>query len=194
MAVARQRMRAEQRREQLLDATRQLVDAEGFAAVTIEAVAQRCGVTRTLVYQQFGSLAGLLVAMVDREYLHAAAGFLAAIRRAPAPGETPFTAALSGVLDAVDAAPATWRMFLMPSEGGPARRLLLAVNHSGDSDSTGAICGNLVGAMCGAEALPARWRADVEVAKGIEALAEACADEFGPTPPVDATGYPTRRR
>lgn len=82
----------------------------------------------------------------------------------------------------------------MPSEGGPARRLLLAVNHSGDSDSTGAICGNLVGAMCGTEALPARWRADVEVAKGIEALAAASADEFGPTPPVDATGYPTRRR
>ncbi len=33
--------------------------------------------------------------------------------------------------------------------------LLLPVNHSGDSDSTGAICGNIVGALRGADAIPA---------------------------------------
>jgi ADP-ribosyl-[dinitrogen reductase] hydrolase len=33
--------------------------------------------------------------------------------------------------------------------------LLLAVNHSGDSDSTGAITGNILGAQLGVEALPA---------------------------------------
>ena len=32
--------------------------------------------------------------------------------------------------------------------------LLLAVNHTGDSDSTGAICGNILGAMHGDAAIP----------------------------------------
>ncbi|MCC7060837.1 MAG: ADP-ribosylglycohydrolase family protein, partial [Burkholderiaceae bacterium] len=35
--------------------------------------------------------------------------------------------------------------------------LVLAANHSGDSDSTAAICGNLLGAALGEESLPADW-------------------------------------
>ncbi|MEV6972906.1 ADP-ribosylglycohydrolase family protein [Kitasatospora sp. NPDC093806] len=45
----------------------------------------------------------------------------------------------------------------------PARSaLLMSVNHSGDSDSTGAVCGNLVGAAYGASALPLDWAEAVE--------------------------------
>lgn len=44
----------------------------------------------------------------------------------------------------------------------PAAALLAAVNHSGDSDSTGAITGNLVGAACGDLALPLRWVIELE--------------------------------
>ena len=40
--------------------------------------------------------------------------------------------------------------------------LLAAVNHGGDSDSTGSICGQLLGAALGDEALPADWVIDVE--------------------------------
>lgn len=40
--------------------------------------------------------------------------------------------------------------------------LLLAVNHSGDSDSTGTVCGNLLGAVHGETALPAEWVAELE--------------------------------
>ncbi|WP_431947635.1 ADP-ribosylglycohydrolase family protein [Actinacidiphila sp. bgisy167] len=40
--------------------------------------------------------------------------------------------------------------------------LLLAVNHSGDSDSTGSICGNLLGARDGETALPPAWVAELE--------------------------------
>ncbi|MFJ8043547.1 ADP-ribosylglycohydrolase family protein [Kitasatospora sp. NPDC096147] len=58
----------------------------------------------------------------------------------------------------------------------PRSALLLAVNHSGDSDSTGAVCGNLVGALYGAAALPADWLAVVEgrelVAGSADALLE----------------------
>ncbi|MTE15157.1 ADP-ribosylglycohydrolase family protein [Nocardia sp. CT2-14] len=40
--------------------------------------------------------------------------------------------------------------------------LLLSVNHSGDSDSTGAVAGNLIGAAHGLNALPMDWVAVVE--------------------------------
>jgi ADP-ribosylglycohydrolase len=33
----------------------------------------------------------------------------------------------------------------------------LAVNHSGDSDSTGSLTGQLLGTLCGADAIPSRW-------------------------------------
>ena len=41
--------------------------------------------------------------------------------------------------------------------------LLLAVNRRGDSDSTGAICGNIVGAFYGYDALPADWIKTLEL-------------------------------
>jgi ADP-ribosylglycohydrolase len=41
--------------------------------------------------------------------------------------------------------------------------LLAAVNHSGDSDSTGAICGNILGAGFGTEAFESDWVDGVEV-------------------------------
>lgn len=51
-------------------------------------------------------------------------------------------------------------------EHDPARALLLAVNHSGDSDSTGAITGNIIGAAHG-EVWPAHWVEDNEAADAI---------------------------
>jgi AcrR family transcriptional regulator len=115
----RQRMSATQRREQLLDATRRLVDTEGFRAATIERVAAECGVTRTLIYQQFTSLPGLLVALVDREHARASHAFLRAVLPSSPDQQDRFMSAMEGILRAVDDDPATWRMFLMPSEGGP---------------------------------------------------------------------------
>jgi ADP-ribosylglycohydrolase len=37
------------------------------------------------------------------------------------------------------------------------RAIILAINHSGDTDSTGAIAGNIVGMMLGEQAIPERW-------------------------------------
>ncbi len=52
------------------------------------------------------------------------------------------------------------------------RALSLAVSHGGDSDSTGSICGNLLGAMHGTAALPQDLLTDLEGRETIEQLAE----------------------
>lgn len=46
-----------------------------------------------------------------------------------------------------------------------------AVNHSGDSDSTGLIAGHLLGIQYGVEAIPDRWLAPLELRGVIEAIA-----------------------
>ena len=45
----------------------------------------------------------------------------------------------------------------------------------GDSDSTGSITGNLLGAAAGVEAIPDRWLAQLELRSTIEALADDLA-------------------
>jgi ADP-ribosylglycohydrolase len=68
--------------------------------------------------------------------------------------------------------------------------LLLAVNHSGDSDSTGAICGNILGAIDGEKAIPAEWLATLELRDVIERLTRDALAEFGPAPPDWGDRYP----
>jgi ADP-ribosylglycohydrolase len=54
----------------------------------------------------------------------------------------------------------------------------LAVNHSGDSDSTGAIAGNLLGALGCRSSLPEAWLAQLELRAEIEQLACDLADFY----------------
>ena len=49
------------------------------------------------------------------------------------------------------------------------------MNHSGDSDSTGAITGNLLGALLGRSAIPEHWLARLELRAVIE---QVSADLF----------------
>ncbi|MER9375458.1 ADP-ribosylglycohydrolase family protein [Mesorhizobium sp. M0491] len=53
----------------------------------------------------------------------------------------------------------------------PREAIIAAVNHSGDSDSTGAIAGNVVGALHGPRSLPTAWVERVELGDVIETLA-----------------------
>lgn len=83
------------------------------------------------------------------------------------------------------------------AEPDPRRALLLAVNHSGDSDSTGSICGNLLGAWLGQPALPPDWVVQLEGRGTILALADdlvavhAGGDALRRTPGF-AARYPNR--
>lgn len=49
--------------------------------------------------------------------------------------------------------------------------VIAAVNHSGDSDSTGAVCGNIAGCLYGRRAIPARFTDALELLPVIEEMA-----------------------
>ena len=54
--------------------------------------------------------------------------------------------------------------------------VVAAVNHSGDSDSTGAICGNLAGAITGFEAIPDYYKENLELYDVIERMSNDLLD------------------
>src|SRR5215217_6519694 len=115
------RMTASERREQLLDATKAIIDRSGFYAVSIEAVAREAGITRPVVYGHFEDLPGLLDALVERE-AERALGQLASVLPGEVSRESPreaLMAAMKGYLEAAGSDPATWRLVLMPPEGAP---------------------------------------------------------------------------
>ncbi|OBF04151.1 TetR family transcriptional regulator [Mycobacterium sp. ACS4054] len=113
-------MTAEGRREQILDVTHAIVDAEGFHAATPNRIAESAGINRSLIYQLFGDPAGLFVALIDREAARAGAQFAEAVSGLDAvAGDQSLVVAFDGVLAAVDAHPATWRLFLFPPQGAP---------------------------------------------------------------------------
>ncbi|ADI11114.1 ADP-ribosylglycohydrolase [Streptomyces bingchenggensis BCW-1] len=58
------------------------------------------------------------------------------------------------------------------------KAMLLSVNHSGDSDSTGSICGNLLGAHYGDLRLPPMWLAQIEGRGTIAELADDFSSVF----------------
>jgi AcrR family transcriptional regulator len=105
------RMTGPQRREQLLDVTKAIVVADGFHAVSIEAVARAAGITRPIVYGHFADLGGLLEALVERESRRA-------LQQLPETFDD-LLSALTAYLEAVRADPDTWRLVLMPQEGAP---------------------------------------------------------------------------
>src|SRR5919198_4467202 len=123
MALVRSpRMRAAERRQQLLDVTLDLVVERGFHAVTIEAVAQAAGVTRPIVYKKFTDLSGLVTALIDREEDRAISQLARAIPDIPGDRD-PDDLLVEGLelfLEAVQEAPKTWRLILLPPEGVPA--------------------------------------------------------------------------
>lgn len=52
------------------------------------------------------------------------------------------------------------------------KALIAAVNHAGDSDSTGAVCGNILGAAIGYDAIPSFFKTDLEMHDLILQLAD----------------------
>jgi AcrR family transcriptional regulator len=115
-------MTAAERREQLLDVTKELVGSQGFHDLSIEAIAKRAGITRPVIYAHFETLDALLEAMLEREAVRALSQ-LGSILPQALPEDGPRTeallAALRGYLETIQSDPVTWRLVLMPPEGAP---------------------------------------------------------------------------
>lgn len=58
------------------------------------------------------------------------------------------------------------------------RGVRLAVNHTGDSDSTGSMTGQLLGTMHGPDVIPARWLVGLELREVVERMADDVATEY----------------
>jgi ADP-ribosyl-[dinitrogen reductase] hydrolase len=71
--------------------------------------------------------------------------------------------------------------------------VLHAVNHDGDSDSTGAICGNLLGAALGAAAIDGDLLAQLEGGDVIIQVADDLHDVFAGGQPPDSQRYPAEK-
>ena len=50
--------------------------------------------------------------------------------------------------------------------------VIAAVNHKGDSDSTGAVTGNILGALSGYQAIAEQWKEDLELSDVILEIAD----------------------
>lgn len=114
-------MPPEDRRQQLLDAALRVILEQGYAGVSIEAIARAAGVTRPVVYDHFPNLGMLLKALFEREEQSALAQ-LAEVVPADPGAQDPVDVLARGVgrfLEAVASRPATWRLILLPPEGTP---------------------------------------------------------------------------
>ncbi|MFB4319570.1 ADP-ribosylglycohydrolase family protein [Actinomadura sp. 21ATH] len=80
-----------------------------------------------------------------------------------------------------------WNAWRRPALQG-RHAMLRAVNHSGDSDATGALTGHLLGARYGSAAFPGYWQYGLENRHGVLALAADIVLEFGVEPPADPEG------
>jgi len=74
--------------------------------------------------------------------------------------------------------------------GGFRSAVLLAVNHDGDSDSTGAVCGNLVGALLGAESIDPVFLDDLEGRDVIDRVADDLYEVFIERRRIPGDRYP----
>lgn len=114
-------MSAAERREQLLDVALEILCDQGAEALSIDAIAKGAGITRPVVYTQFGDLPGLLHALVEREEATVLTQLAKAIPASVGevePDEV-IVSAIASFLGAVKERPRTWQIVLTPPQGMP---------------------------------------------------------------------------
>lgn len=179
------RMTGSERREQLLDVTTALVTRQGFQAVSIESVARAAGITRPVVYEHFGDLAGLLTAVVEREMTRALAQ-ISETEVADLTQGSPrdlLVESLAAYLGAVRDHPTTWRLVLIPPQGAPE---LLRTRIE---DGRGAVLARLAQAVRPAFGT----RRDAPEAELTARALSAIADEYARLILTDPERYPPER-
>jgi len=91
--VVQKRLKASERRDVFLDSAAAIVLEQGVAAVTMEGVAQRCGVNKSLPYRYFADRDAVLAALFDREQASYAARWTSEL-----PPDATFDAAVRAAL------------------------------------------------------------------------------------------------
>ncbi|WP_433203428.1 TetR/AcrR family transcriptional regulator [Nocardia sp. CA-107356] len=113
------------RRDDILDAARDLIVRDGYASASMHAIARAAGLTRPALYGEFGDRDELFEALLDREDQRVQEMAAAATPVLPQGVDLATMASHVAVdvvdiyLDLVVAAPETWRFVLMPGDGLP---------------------------------------------------------------------------
>ncbi|WP_329337422.1 TetR/AcrR family transcriptional regulator [Streptomyces sp. NBC_00663] len=116
------RVPIEQRREQLLDAALAVIVSDGYDRISIDAIAKRAGVARSVVYGAYDHLDALLTALLDRQQARAFDRLLATIPDDPAQRGDPAAFAAETVRrmsTMLRQDPDTWRLILAPPGNMP---------------------------------------------------------------------------
>jgi AcrR family transcriptional regulator len=117
----------------VLDAALGLVVDGGFSAVSMEAVARRAALAKTVVYNAYPNRTELLSALLQREFSRALATFADALRASGSGGRDPSEAPtvtgrdplapslrwVEAIAVAIQRDPTTWRLILFPPDEPP---------------------------------------------------------------------------
>ncbi|WP_245536899.1 MULTISPECIES: TetR/AcrR family transcriptional regulator [Thermomonospora] len=116
----RRRMSRAERKRQMLDVAEQVFAERGYRAASMDEIAERCGVSKPMLYEYFGSKDGLLMAAIDR----AKAELYEVTSRAMAEADTPQEMVWRGMLayfEFMDSHSHSFAMLLQePMVGPPA--------------------------------------------------------------------------
>ncbi|MFL6154506.1 MAG: TetR/AcrR family transcriptional regulator [Marmoricola sp.] len=117
------RVPAEVRREQLMDAALTIIVRDGYAAVSLDAIAKEAGVTRPVVYGVFeGGLRDLLGSLLDRQQERALTQLSEALPAEPDLSDPDRLVAETArrMIDTVRSTPMVWQPILLAPAGMPA--------------------------------------------------------------------------
>jgi AcrR family transcriptional regulator len=111
-------MTAADRRAAILDAALDEFARSGFHETSLEAVAERAGISKALIYEHFASKRELHGALLET-YVHELLGRVMAATQAAAPGEQRLRAGADAFLRFVEERREAWRMLVRnPEEPG----------------------------------------------------------------------------
>src|SRR5439155_10032456 len=115
-APPRRRMRAPERRAQLLEVARKVFGRDGYHAVSMEAVAREAGVTKPILYDHFPSKKELYLALLDTD-LEALHHNVRAALDSPIGNRERIRASFQAYFDFVDEQGAGFRLLMQETVG-----------------------------------------------------------------------------
>ena len=107
-------MTGSQRREQLLDVSRQLFAEKGFEGTSVEEIAARAQVSKPVVYEHFGGKEGMYAVVVDRE-IHALTAALTGALKAGGHPQVLLERTTLALLDYIEASTDGFRILVRDS-------------------------------------------------------------------------------